>query len=59
MGAWHFLRHRFDELLEDVHGPCEKPIRYVGRPASASPATGSAKVHNREQEKLVGDALSV
>jgi len=59
MGAWRFLRHRFDDLLEDVHGPCEKQMRYVGRPASASPATGSAKVHNREQEKLVGDALGV
>ena len=58
MGAWPFLHHRFDDLLETVHGPCEKEARYVGRPASASPATGSAKVHKREQEKLVSDALN-
>jgi 2-oxoglutarate dehydrogenase E1 component len=31
----------------------------VGRPASASPATGSAKVHDREQEQLVGEAVDV
>ena len=59
MGAWSFLRPRFDDLLDAVHGPCERASRYIGRPASASPATGSAKVHNREQEKIVSEALTV
>ena len=59
MGAWRFLRYRFDDLLEDVHGPCEQRVQYVGRPASASPATGSAKVHKREQELVVNKALNV
>jgi 2-oxoglutarate dehydrogenase E1 component len=58
MGAWRFVRYRLDDLLEDLHGPCEQRVRYVGRPASASPATGSAKVHSREQEKIVNEALS-
>ena len=31
--------------------------RYVGRPASASPSTGSAKVHQQEQEAIVAEAL--
>ncbi len=57
MGAWSFVRPRLDDLLEAVHGPCEQRIQYVGRPASASPATGSAKVHDREQAQLVGEAL--
>ena len=57
MGAWSFVQPRLDDLLEEVHGPCEQRIQYVGRPASASPATGSAKVHDREQEQLVGEAL--
>jgi 2-oxoglutarate dehydrogenase E1 component len=57
MGAWTFVQPRLNDLLEDVHGPCEQRIEYVGRPASASPATGSAKVHDREQEQLVGEAL--
>jgi 2-oxoglutarate dehydrogenase E1 component len=59
MGAWRFLRYRLDALLEAIHGPCEKEVQYVGRPSSASPATGSAKVHSREQELVVSDALGV
>jgi len=59
MGAWSFVRPRLDDLLEATHGPCEQRIRYVGRPASASPATGSAKVHDREQEQLVGEAIGI
>jgi 2-oxoglutarate dehydrogenase E1 component len=59
MGAWTFVRSRLDDLLEDVHGPCEQRIQYVGRPGSASPATGSAKVHDREQEILINEALDI
>jgi len=59
MGTWTFVRSRLDDLLEEIHGPCEQRIQYVGRPGSASPATGSAKVHDREQEQLVGEAIDV
>ncbi len=59
MGAWQFLRYRLDDLLQEVHGPCEQRIQYAGRPASASPATGSAKVHQLEQETIIGSVLSI
>ncbi|MFQ5569001.1 MAG: multifunctional oxoglutarate decarboxylase/oxoglutarate dehydrogenase thiamine pyrophosphate-binding subunit/dihydrolipoyllysine-residue succinyltransferase subunit [Rhodothermales bacterium] len=59
MGAWPFLRARIDELLEELHGDCAQQVRYVGRPPSASPATGSAKVHELEQRRLVNEALAV
>ena len=59
MGAWSFLRWRLDELLEAIHGTCEERVQYVGRPASASPATGSAKVHTHEQDKVVHAALGI
>ena len=59
MGAWTFVESRLDSLLDDVHGHCKHRVQYVGRPASASPATGSAKVHDREQELLVHDAIDV
>jgi 2-oxoglutarate dehydrogenase E1 component len=59
MGAWSFLRYRFDDLLEDLHGDCTHRIGYAGRPASASPATGSAKVHELEQNKLIAEALGL
>ncbi|HYW83682.1 MAG TPA: 2-oxoglutarate dehydrogenase E1 component, partial [Spirochaetia bacterium] len=38
-GAWLFMRERFSEELPDV------TLSYVGRPASASPATGSHSRH--------------
>jgi 2-oxoglutarate dehydrogenase E1 component len=59
MGAWSFIRHRLDDLLEALHGDCNHRVRYVGRPASASPATGSAKVHKLEQDKVITAALDV
>jgi 2-oxoglutarate dehydrogenase E1 component len=35
-----------------------KTLRYVGRQASASPATGSHTIHQMEQQQLVKEALS-
>ncbi len=59
MGAWSFLRHRLDVLLEGLHGDCHRRVSYAGRPASASPATGSAKVHELEQERILRQALDL
>ena len=59
MGAWSFLQPRLNALLEALHGTCEERVQYIGRPASASPATGSAKVHKREQETFIADVLDV
>ncbi len=52
MGAWYFLQ----PFITDVLRPDQK-LRYVGRAAAASPATGSGKIHEREQEVLLSDAL--
>ena len=51
MGAWPSLLHTWLEAFPD------RSIRYIGRPASASPATGSHKQHVSEQLALVGRAL--
>ena len=50
MGGWTFVAPRLEELTGHR-------FQYVGRDASASPATGSHVVHNREQEELVEAAL--
>ena len=50
MGAWTFVAPRLQELLGF-------PFQYVGRDASASPATGSKLVHDREQAELVEAAI--
>ncbi len=50
MGAWTFVAPRLEELLG-------APAAYVGRDASASPATGSKLVHDREQAEIVEAAI--
>jgi 2-oxoglutarate dehydrogenase E1 component len=50
-GAWTFM---FPRLLERFPNT---PVRYVGREASASPATGSLRIHKEEQEEIVRLAL--
>jgi 2-oxoglutarate dehydrogenase E1 component len=52
MGAWRFLRVRLGETLFGRF-----PFSGVYRPASASPATGSASSHKHEQEKLLNEAV--
>jgi 2-oxoglutarate dehydrogenase E1 component len=52
MGAWTFLA----PFLEDCLG--RKP-EYVGRTATASPATGSLTLHKQEQAEIVGRALGL
>jgi 2-oxoglutarate dehydrogenase E1 component len=54
MGGWTFMESRLENLLSR----CERP-RYVGREASASPATGSYAVHTQEQQRLVQEALTI
>jgi 2-oxoglutarate dehydrogenase E1 component len=52
MGGWTFVQ----DWLENLLPSCERP-RYVGRSASASPATGSYSIHQKEQAEIVGEAL--
>ena len=50
MGAWTFLA----PIIEEVIG--RRP-EFVGRSATASPATGSLTLHKREQAELIANAL--
>ena len=50
MGAWTFVSPRLQELMG-------QSFQYVGRDASASPATGSKLVHDREQAEIVEAAI--
>jgi multifunctional 2-oxoglutarate metabolism enzyme len=51
MGSWSFIAPQLQALLGGI------PLRYVGRPANPSPATGSARLHQVEQEHLVVQAF--
>ena len=57
-GAWNFIEPNIEWVLERIKAKTTRP-RYVGRPASASPATGLAKQHKAQQDALVNDALTV
>jgi 2-oxoglutarate dehydrogenase E1 component len=52
MGAWPFAHSRLHRLVRDRYA-----LRHVSRPESASPATGSAALHNLEHEDLMVRAL--
>jgi len=52
MGAWRYLRVRFGERLLGRH-----PFCGVHRPASSTPATGSASSHKLEQKQLMAKAF--
>jgi 2-oxoglutarate dehydrogenase E1 component len=49
--GWWFMQPRLRELFPD------KPVRYVGRVATASPATGSLRIHRKEQDMITASAL--
>jgi 2-oxoglutarate decarboxylase len=53
MGAWQFMACNLPE-----HLPTGRTLRPVSRKASASPAVGSAKVHEVEQRALVAQAFT-
>jgi multifunctional 2-oxoglutarate metabolism enzyme len=55
MGAWRFMEEQFTPLLEASH----RDLRYVGRPESASPASGSGRRHQQEQSEIVADAFTI
>jgi 2-oxoglutarate dehydrogenase E1 component len=57
MGAWHFVDRRIDRALGGIDVKAKRP-NYVGRPEAASPATGSARTHLKEQADLVDRALT-
>ena len=51
MGAWAHLALRLPSVIK-------KPVRYVGRDASSSPATGSLIIHTLEQNQLIEEAFA-
>jgi 2-oxoglutarate dehydrogenase E1 component len=58
MGAWHFVDRRIERALQGLNVSATRPI-YIGRPEAASPATGSARTHVKEQADLVDRALTI
>jgi 2-oxoglutarate decarboxylase len=60
MGAWYFVEEQMQSIINPGGngGPMKRPLRYVGRPTAASPATGAHKVHHDQQQALVEEAFA-
>lgn len=57
-GAWYYLApHMFRIVVP--HPTKAKVMEPVARPASAAPATGSAKLHLQQQQTLIASSLGI
>lgn len=54
MGAWGFLSWRLKKHLNN-----NQTLYYSGRESSASPAVGSQKISQKQQDKLIKDAFEL
>ncbi len=57
-GAWSFIEPNLEWVLTRIKARYSRPV-YVGRNASASPATGLASQHKAQQTALVNEALTI
>jgi 2-oxoglutarate dehydrogenase E1 component len=56
MGAWSFIEPLLEEVLGCIKSTCIR-VRYVGRAASASPATGVMSQHLDQLHKIMGNVF--
>ncbi len=56
MGAWNTTRYYIDRTLEIIQAKGEK-VKYIGRNAAASPATGNLNKHLAEQKEILEKVL--
>ena len=57
-GGWSFMEPNLELVLERMKAKHNR-LRYVGRSASASPATGLAAQHKFQQAALIDEALTI
>ncbi len=57
-GAWTFMEPNIEWVLTKIKAKVKRAL-YVGRPASASPATGLASQHIIQQNALIEEALTL
>ncbi|OQV16966.1 2-oxoglutarate dehydrogenase, mitochondrial [Hypsibius exemplaris] len=57
-GAWQYVQPRVNNLLR-LHMADPRQIRYIGRIASASPATGNKNQHLKEQAAVLSATMDI
>ncbi|KAF1329783.1 Oxoglutarate dehydrogenase, partial [Globisporangium splendens] len=56
MGAWTFVFPRLRTVMGHLEE--QRQVEYIGRPPSASPATGQYELHLQEMRTIIDDALA-
>jgi 2-oxoglutarate dehydrogenase E1 component len=51
-GAWYYIKKNLQNYLGKGQA-----LRYVGRELAAAPAVGSSKLHTKEQQQIINEAL--
>jgi len=54
-GAWFSHRHRIQRVLDRLGNNNE--VKLVSRPPAAAPAVGLMKLHLKQQETLINEAI--
>ena len=57
-GAWSFIEPNLELILSQLKIKAKR-AKFIGRPASASPATGLASQHKEQQENIIFEALGL
>ena len=57
MGAWNTVRNYIDRTLEIINFTKDKSVKYVGRKASSSTATGNLNKHLAQQKEILEKIL--
>ena len=57
-GGWSFIEPNLEWSLNRVKAKYKR-ARYIGRAAAASPATGLATQHKKQQEMIINEALTI
>jgi 2-oxoglutarate dehydrogenase E1 component len=52
MGGWNYVRHRMANLVGS-------PLKYVGRKASSTPATGFPAIYKQQQERISNEVIGI
>lgn len=59
MGFWTYVAPRIETALAKINGDSERRPKYIGRSASAAPATGYHAVHQIEQARILNKAMTL
>ena len=58
MGCWSYIQPRFSTSMKEYNKNI-KQLHYIGRKSASSPATGSYKLHTKEQTAIINEALNL